>query len=517
MIKQHLIKIVVLIVLFLLSACTVPVQTENSAADSGMAAVEADDSATRGVLQMPHFLYWNGQESLDPASPVDFTNATILLYDRLVRLDADGVPQPELATAWHANDDATEWTFTLREDVTFHDGKAFSSADVAYTFEHILDPDFASPLLATLGLIEAIETPDTQTIVFQLNQGHADFPLLLIERRAAIIPEGSSETINTSGIGTGPFVLENLDVEGVTVFRANDNYWKGISQLAGIELFALADAEARTTAALAGQADILLDVTPDQVALFDGNDDFTILRFSSGRWTTLVMRTDTPPFDDVMVRQAMRLVADRQEIINLVLDGEGTVSCDTPVSPADAYRRNDDCEQDIEQAKALLAEAGYADGLEVTLYAANIDPQLIPLAEVYQQQAAQAGITVNIEIMPPDSYWSEVWMVQPFVTSYWNERTADQVLNEGWRSGAAWNESFFQNAEFDQLLDAARTELDFEQRQATYQAAQQMLLDEGGNLIPYHVNQFYVVRSNIVGVSARSWFHMDWHTIQKSE
>lgn len=108
-------------------------------------------------------------------------------------------------------------------------------------------------------------------------------------------------------------------------------------------------------------------------------------------------------------------------------------------------------------------------------------------------------------------------MIQPFFTSYWHERPADQVLNEVWRSTAKWNESHYQNPAYDQLLDQARTELDFDARRGLYQAAQQLIADEGGHLIPYHVNQFYVVSNKVNGVSARSWQHMDWHTISKSE
>ncbi|MEZ4713376.1 MAG: ABC transporter substrate-binding protein [Caldilineaceae bacterium] len=472
---------------------------------------------TRGTLRLPHPLVHSGKESLDPSSPTNFAHVTVLLYDRLARLDENGVPQPALATAWQANDDATEWTFTLREGVTFHDGEPLTSADVAYTFARILDPDLQSPMAATLALLAETTTPDDGTIVFKLNQGHADFPLLLTSRMAAIIPAESGETIAISGVGTGPFKLETLAADGATILSANDAYWQGQPGLAGIELTAMADAEARTLAMQAGQLDLLVDVTATQAELFAGAADASVLTFPSGRFNTLVMQIDTAPFDDVRVRKALRLVADRQAMIDLVLNGEGTIACDTPVMPSDAYRWDGECPQDIEGAKALLAEAGYPDGIDVTLYTSSVAPELIPLAEVYQQQAAAAGIRVALEVVPADSYWSEVWLVQPMFASLWQERPADQILNEAWRSTAKWNESHFQNSAFDQLLDQARTELDFESRRATYQAAQQMIADEGGNLIPYHVNQFYVVSNQVTGVPARNWQHMVWHTITKSE
>lgn len=492
-----------------------PATTEQEPAD----ASETEDAAAdaRGTMRIAYWLTHNGSESLDPSSPVQFPLASIMLYDRLVGLAEDGTLEPRLATEWTANDDATAWTFTLRNDVTFHDGAMMTSADVAYTFEHILDPATESPAAATLGLIDTIETPDDQTVVFQLSQGHADFPLLLISRLAGVVPANSAETIGATGIGTGPFKLETLDVEGTTVLVANDDYWQGQPSLAAIEMPTIADSQARVLALQSGQVDLVVNVSAAQGELFAGDDNFNILRFPSGRWLTLAMRTDTPPFDDVRVRQALRMVADRQQMIDLVVNGAGTLTCDTPVAPTDAYRLEGECPQDIERAKALLAEAGFADGLDVTLFASDIVPELVPLAEVYQQQAAAAGINVTLEIAPSDGFWSEVWLVEPFYTSMWQERPADEVLNQAWRSTAKWNESYFQNPDYDQLLDDARKELDFDARRDIYHAAQQLIADEGGSLIPFHVDSFHIASSALSDVQARDFQHIEWHLISKSE
>lgn len=507
-----------LLILLLLSACTTAAPAPTTATESEEnTAVEEGAEAARGILRVPYFLWHDGAETLDPASPVPHDLATVMLYDTLVGLDAEGAPVPKLAETWDASDDATEWTFSLREGVTFHDGQPLTAADVAYTFEHILDPATESPAVATLALIEGIETPDEQTVLFQLAQGHADFPLLLSSRLTGIVPADSAATIGESGIGTGPFKLETLDVEGTTVLTANDDYWGGTPGVAGVELPALPDSEARVLALQSGQVDLVLDVTMAQTELFAGNDDYTVLRYPSGTWSALVMRTDMAPFDDVRVRQAMRLVADRQAIIDLVLGGAGTVTCDTPVAPSDVYRWEGDCSQDIEGAKALLAEAGYPDGIDVTLYTSDSSQEQIPMSEVYQQQAAAAGINVTLEIAPSDSFWSDVWRVEPLVTTFWHERPADEILNLNWRSTAAWNESYYQDTEFDQLLDEARTALDFESRRDLYLVAQQLLHEEGGHVIPFHVDSFHVASAALSDVSARSWPHIEWHLISKSE
>ncbi|MEZ4734804.1 MAG: ABC transporter substrate-binding protein [Caldilineaceae bacterium] len=529
MYKRLSMLLALLLIFAILSACaTTPPGATSSTTSDEMAADAANnngegsgegtmENGTRGILRMPHPLVWEGKETLDPAGPVSFDYANYLLYNRLVRLDEEGVPMPELATAWEANEDATAWTFTLRDDVTFHDGSPMTSADVAYTFAHILDPATESPAASLLGLIAGTETPDAQTIVFQLSEGHADFPLLLVSRFAAIVPADSAATIAESGIGTGPFKLESLTADGTTVFVANDDYWKGTPGLAGIELVAMADSDSRVLGAQSGQFDLVIDLSATQADLFAGDDTFSVLEFPTGRFATLVMRTDTPPFDDVRVRQAMKLVADRQVLIDLVSGGAGTISCDTPVAPRDVYRWESECPQDIDGAKALLAEAGYPDGLDVTLYTADVQALLIPMAEVYQQQAAAAGINVTLEVLSADSYWSAAWMIEPFLASYWLERPADNILNTLWRSTAPWNEAYFQNTDFDQLLDEARSALDFEARRTRYQEAQQLGAMEGGHLVPFHVNQFTVVSTNVTGVQARSEQHMEWHLISKGE
>lgn len=524
MLKQAANLLLLTLLLALVSACTAlpaPATAPDEAAavaNDGAETVDGEIVASRGILRVPHFLPFGGAENLDPASPTEFNYANFMLYDRLVALDENGIPQPELATEWVANEGATEWTFTLREGVTFHDGSAFDSADVAYTIAHLLDPATESPRARALSLITGTETPDPQTIVFQLNQGHADFPLLLSTRATAIVPADSADTIATTGIGTGPFKLETLDPEGTTILVANDNYWQGKPGLAGVEIPAIAGSDARPLALQAGQIDLLFGASSTQAELFQGSDEYTILEFPTGNWYGLVMRTDTAPFDDNRVREAIRLVTDRQTMVDLLLNGAGTVSCDTAVSPADAYHwAAGGCPQDVEAAKALLAEAGYADGLDLTLYTSELLPSMVPLAEVFQQQAALAGINVSLEIVPPDSYFSDTWMVEPFVVTVLSERPADELLNLVFRATSPWNEAYFQNAALDILLDEARQDLNLESRTEKYHMAQQLIAAEGGHMIPFFVNEFTLLDSAVANLPARSPEHIEWYEIIKVE
>lgn len=518
--RKFLLVLFTVLSLALLSACALPSPSTGSALSTLPEASEsADESGARGILRVPHFLSRGGAESLDPASPSEFSYANYLLYDRLVTLDDNDVPAPELATAWVANEDATEWTFTLREGVTFHDGSTFDSSDVAYTFAHILDPATESRAARTLSLLVGTETPDPQTIVFRLEPGHADFPLLLSSRATAIVPADSADTIATTGIGTGPFKLESFDPEGTTLFSANDDYWRGAPKLAGVEMPAIANNEARTLALQSGQIDVLLQAGPTAAELFMNSNDHTVLSFPTGTWIGLSMRIDMAPFDDVRVREAIRLVTDRQMMVDLILNGAATVACDTPVAPSDPYRWEPEggCPQDVEGAKALLAEAGYADGLNLTLYTSDVLPNLIPLGEMFQQQAAAAGINVALKITPADSFFAETAVNEAFITTGWLGRPTDEILNLVFRSTSPLNEAKFQNEAFDQLLDDARQAQDLAERTALYQSAQQIIAAEGGHMIAMHINEETIVSNTVSDFPARTVEHIEWYDISQGE
>jgi len=331
-------------------------------------AAHADDT-----LRLAWDEDWGGAETLDPISPNRHYMINDIIYSRLMREDEHGAPTPELATAWSATPDAMEWTIDLRSGVKFHDGSDFDAADVAYTFDRIMDPAIDSPLASVLQIIDHVEVVDADTVKIVLSAPHADLPLLLLDYRVRMIPEGSGDTIAETGIGTGPFMLESFDPQGTSRLVAFNDYWEGAPKLAAIEVYSIPDSDARIQALLAGQIDMSA-ASFQQIRLFEGNDDFVVQVYPAGSWQAIVFRTDTAPFDNPLVRKAIRIAADRQEIINLVVgEGNGEVACDNPVWKGDPYRADIDCAQDIEGARALLAEAGYPDGIEFDLYTSNLE------------------------------------------------------------------------------------------------------------------------------------------------
>jgi peptide/nickel transport system substrate-binding protein len=469
---------------------------------------------TRGVLRFDTGLVYGGLENLDPVDASRFWPPISLLFDRLVEPAFDELrPTPSLALTWESNAAGDEWTFHLRDDVYFHDGTQLTSADVAYSANHWKTSE-TSILATTFEIVDSVGTPDDFTVVFNLTRTHVDFPNLVMDYRARVMPVDGLPGILTSGMGSGPFKLETLDLEGITVLTANDDYWGGPPGVAAIEVTTIADTEARIQALLAGQLDFSNDAVYEQTQLFTGSD-WLVTQIAGGNWSGFVMRTDIAPFDNVDLRKAMHNVVDRQAMVDLALSGAGTVSCDTAVMPGDPYQLTCDDPQDIDAAKANLVDAGYESGFEIDLYTADVCSDWTALTEIYQQQAALAGITVNITTVSSDGFWTEAWMVQPFVMTCWNERGADAALNEIFRSGGAWNESFWDVPAYDALLDAASSEPDFDLRRQHYLDAQIMLHEEGGTIIPYFANIFRVQKTCVENIPPIGQYWFDWEGITK--
>ena len=499
---------------------TVEVEIEKTVEVEKIVTATPEPVDERGTLRWADEIEMGGKETLNPAASGRWQPPILFLYDRLYIFDANGELLPRLAVSWEVDEAAQRWAFKLREGVVFHDGKPFTSADVAYSFENIFELE-DSPVASVLNMIdpEKIETPDEHTVVFNLNSPFVDLPLLFADYRMGIIGEGSLPNIEENPNGTGPFKLVKRDIYGTSVFAAHDDYWDGKPGVARIEFVGIADAQARTQALLSGQTDVGFNVTLEEAELFEQDPDFELLKVVTGNWDGIVMDVTEPPFDDLRVRQALKLVVDRQEIVDIVLQGYGVMAYDHPVWPGDAYHLELDPPHDVEKAKELLAEAGYPDGLTVELVTSDVDPYFMPLIVVYKEQAAEAGINIEIKEVPADGYWSgeQGWMAAPFFMTSWTQRPADQVLNEALACDASWNESCWCNEEFDQAIANARSELDQAKRTGFYQEAQRLAAEDGGTILPYFRTSIWAMKTKVKGLRPIFYKQILWHEIYIEE
>ncbi len=427
-------------------------------------------------------------DSLDPGTwTTSFTGASFggAVYNNLVEILPDGSIIGDLAESWEASDAAKVFRFKLRPGVTFHHGKSLDSEDVRQSFLHHMKPDSSSGARAIVQQIETVETEGDDVIIFTLSDGNADFPYLVSTWQLAIFPalEGGGIDIE-SGKGTGAFTLESFEPGIATRLRRNPNYHKNnMPYLDEIEFLSLPEMTARLNALLTGEVDFIQDIDVRNLRLIENSPDFEIQRVRSLRHATFDMDTRVAPFDNPDVRLALKYALDREDIIEKVFMGEGSIGNDVPVAPImPFYREFPQRTYDIEKAKEHLAKAGL-DSVSVDLSVAdNAFAGAIEAAVLYQSHAAPAGININIVREAADGYWENVWLKKPFVAVDWFGRpTMDWLFSTIYTSDAPWNAGWF-NERFDELHALARSETD-EDKRAAYYGEMQEIIYEDGNVI----------------------------------
>ena len=461
----------------------------------------------------------------DPATDgVGTGQVGLSIAESLIWVGEDGVPQPQLVKSWEVSEDAKEWTLHLQEGVTFNNGKPFNADDVIWNFQHWLDPDVGSSMAARLEFLSptGIEKVDDLTVKLHLDRTNFNLLLALYDYPSMIAPEGGWEDFYSGdpadAIGTGPFLMESFTPDERMVLVRNPNYWQmgadgqPLPYVDKVIVTAGWDDAARLAALIGDQADLLApgEGVLAQLQKYPGEID--VQTYITGWVTPIVMRVDMPPFDDARVRNALKLVQDRERIRALVMP-MGPVGYDHMIPSSDAaYCPDTDMnqEQDIEQAKALLAEAGYPDGIELELALPDGDFRT-SFAQVYKEMAAEAGISIDINILPSPAFWDQ-WMEWPFFVSGMTGRVpATANLNLALRCGSNWNSSHYCNEELDALLDEADAAVDIEKRRELYCQIQTIMQEDSAYVIPFWAATFGASRSDVHLPSNWSRGGFLWH------
>jgi peptide/nickel transport system substrate-binding protein len=410
--------------------------------------------------------------------------------------DANLELQPRIAESWAPNEDGSVWTFKIRQGVTFHDGTPLTANDVVSTFEKLLEGS-ANAQSALGGVLSAGNTvaPDDATVEFTLDAPNGNFPTLVSSANynAIIIPADLDPADwGQTFQGTGPFMLESFTPKvGLSVVR-NDNYWGPPALVDKLDIKFYDDEGAMVLALQGDEIDFLehFSVAGGKALLDDPNVQVIAVKAATHR--QLSMRTDTEPFTDKRVRQAIALSIDRNALVQGLWEGQADPGNDSPFAPL--FPSTDTAvpqrEQDLEQAKQLLADAGVAN-FEVQLD--TWDGFEIPdLAQLIKNYAEQIGVTINLNITDAGTYYGDgVFGKSPWLDAvmslcdYGHRPVPNVYLTACLTSDGPWNAAHFKNPTYDDLAAQYVAALDLDAQRAAAKQIQELLLDETPIVFPY--------------------------------
>ncbi|MEU3347615.1 ABC transporter substrate-binding protein [Streptomyces sp. NPDC006700] len=404
-----------------------------------------------------------------------------LTYDVLTVPGEDGRTRPRLATSWKPNDAMTRWTFTLRKDARFTDGTPVRAADVLYSLRRI-----SSKAAENYGRLADFDMEKSTargeyTVVLATRAPMADAPRAL-ESVTFVVPEGTKD-FSRPVTGSGPYRVERTSAQ-TTVLVRNDKWWGERPHLDRMEIQAVADPQARANAVASGQADVAGSVSPAAVKSAGSSAKTEVIRRNGVTEYPFIMRLDTKPFDDPRVREAFRLAADRKALVDTVFLGYGKVANDLPTpydpsAPKDLPQRA----RDVERARKLLAEAGHADGLSVTLHTTTSYPGMDTAATLYAQQLADIGVHAEVKVEPADTYWTAVYAKKAFYTGYYGGISFPDLVRVGLLSDSPTNETAWRSKTFDSGFARAMSTANEARRRQLLSGIQRELWKDGGYVV----------------------------------
>ena len=420
-------------------------------------------------------------DTLDPHSPATNPDIarTLSLYEPLLHWDDAYTLQPAVAETVRPEPGARAWTATIREGIVFHDGRPVTPDDVVATFARITDPDDPKSGASQLGVLDRVVVAGDRQVRFELSEPSPVFDQYLAEYSCGIVP---ADFDVSRPVGTGAFRFEAFSPGQQSVFVRHDGYWRpGEPHLDRLELINFAEDDARINALLSGQVDAIDQVPLSLTEVVGSYESVRLLTSETGAWLPFTMRVDVAPFDDVRVRQALRLIAGRDEMVNQVLSGLGTPA-------ADLYGRFDPeyldprREQDIERARDLLSAAGKPN-LSVELVTSPIQAGTVEAAQVLATQARAAGVEIGLRRVDTSTFFSDQYLQWEFAQSFWNTRNYIPQASQSSMPDAPFNETHWDDAEYQAVLRRARSEQDPAGRAQQVRQAQRIEFDRGGYLI----------------------------------
>jgi peptide/nickel transport system substrate-binding protein len=433
---------------------------------------------------------WNMYESLAVRTP-DFSELQMLVAESIEPVGGK----------------ADAWTVRLKDGIEFHNGKTVGADDVIFSLQRITDPKEPKVGNSSISYIDRknLKKIDERTVRIPLKLTNAAFPDDLGQYFNAIVP---TDYDPKKPVGTGPFKFQSFSPGQRSVFVKNPNYWQtGRPYADQLVIIDFPDDTARTNALLGGQVEAINNLPAAQLASIRGNPNLKVLSSPTGAWQPFTMRIDAAPFDDVKVRQAFRLIVDRDQMVQQVLSGQGSVANDLYARYDPAYAKDlPQRKQDLEQAKSLLKSAG-KEGLTVELVTSPVFNGIVEAAQVFAEQAKGAGVKVKVRKVDTGTFYGDNYLKWPFAQDFWASRVYLAQVAQGDLPNSPFNETHWGKGKFESLINQARGEIDDTKRADILHQAQQMQYEQGGYIIPYFSNIIDAYSAKVGGfVAAKSGF-----------
>ena len=467
------------------------------------------------ALNDPATYSWGGYNS----------NVTRQVCEYLTLTDQKNVTHPYLLESWEPSEDLKTWTLKIRQGVKWHNGDDFTADDVMWNLKRLTDPAVGSSFI---GLIQdfmlkkvpngtdkdgkpatklewwdanAIEKVDDHTIRLNGQVPQVAIPEYLFHYPALMLYPGDKGVFGIGSQGTGAFTMTEYQIGKIATVTAAKSYWGSGPYLSSMQFIDLGDDAATGISAMAShQIDGLVVADPSQAPALQAMSFLELHKVGSAQCAVLKFHVDQKPWNDAKVRMAMRLGLDNKSFIELALRGLGTLGQDCHVSPVlPDYGKVPDINRDVDQAKKLLAEAGYPNGLQTELAVPSDMGWIVAQCQAAVEQWKDIGVQVKLNVMPGAEYWN-VWTKVPFGCTIWYHRPLGvMLLNLAYRTGVPWNETGYSNPEFDTLLNQAGGILESKKRAEVMAKLQTILQTDGPMAQPMFAEAFTFMDKKVKG------------------
>lgn len=430
----------------------------------------------------------------------DITNQYIM-YEGLTSYDYEGNVINQMAETIEPNDDGSVWQVKLKDGMLWHDGKPVTADDIVFSFDRIVDPKDPKASAASLSGLKVGGTKKVNetTVEFHLDPPNVIFPENLALRQSQVVPKDFNPK---KAIGSGPFKLTQFRPGEQFVYEPFADYYDGVPNVDSLTVIEFGDETARVNALSSGAVEAISQAPSSQTKVIEATAGLALLNAENGGWRPFTMRMDVKPFNDVRVRQAFRLIVDRQQMINQAYNTFGALANDMygrydPGLP-DVPQR----EQDIEQAKSLLKQAGYDNNLTVQLVtsAEAIGADEVAAAQVFAEQAKAAGVTVTIKKTDSATFYGKDYLSWPFAQDFWLTRGYLAQASQGSMPGAPYNETHWEHEEWLAIVNEAFRTVDEAKRNELISAAATIEYEEGGYIVWAWRNQVDAYSEKITGL-----------------